>query len=1078
MQGKHELIAKNKNILYIGKEPNQEKINLVENSSHINKIKSQEDKGITNKNLLGNKSFLDTIYKKTLPNTNLINKLNLELVKETSKLLDFQKEIELINNIKNIQELKSHRQSNKNLKIGNVNNEEIFSKNKDKIQRKISNSFNLEKNESSSKAKELLNYNINNNLCFLNSKPLKISEDSKNILIKNNNSKITKNNLKSHLNPNSNSSSNIKNIQIQFSKTAINFNNLKNLELNNNESSVQQQNREIIKNKYEKETKEQINKNINGENNKNIEKMQIENKIIDEFNSDCNKENNNNQISEKIKIDKNDDKSFDKNIMSRSNSKNKHKTKFKSNKKLENHLGNTSKDFFVKNNQIQHQKIESSSNSSGLTKFILKAKVATNTNSNLDLTKDNKANFNISLRNFNNKNNKSLIQTIKPKDENKSYVNSHIMEKITNNEIDEYYRLICVGNKENDKCNNVQYQSTKNGNQKIKKIIDFSSLTKINNLNTNLERLDNLKNSEIKKLRVNLNENITNNSNNNKNNLEDSVHDLNKSRKKIIKIKGFSKNSNKNSKNNSSDKIKETQKIDKKIDLSPSKMNANLKLDDEENYFNKNNILFLNNIETNKTKGNFNKENLIFNHYKKNSNNFLDSHNYDLKLKNKIIDTNEKFFISNSAFDNKINPKSNLNYNIFEVENNLSDINKNIFLEKVKFLKDINKQDNCSKDRIIYSDRNISKNIGANSSFANNSNSNIKKCINCSNNNNQTNKKEGVRMMSPLSKIDSKKLKIMIISKETNQNCKNLLSDTNRLNILGTNSNSNQITEDEKGVKNTQNSKIYNNGNEKINNFNFSDGKNIKFEINSKKGEIEENIKNSEKKNNSNINKTYSSLAKKLKNKTKSKHILECSSNSNFEIIGNKGDKKVEEEKSINRNKSYDITKNSSNKKYKNNKNLKDIEYEIINQNFNLNIGSKTNSNSNSNNEEIFHNINNDAISNNFNIENEINKDYSNLDSNKKNHENLLSKINLFNSVNENNFNTKTTKETLKQSYYQNKNFSQVEIEGPEELHMLSINLHQQNKKLLYKFEKMDDTIRTEKENICTVYLYDNGVDI
>ena len=208
---------------------------------------------------------------------------------------------------------------------------------------------------------------------------------------------------------------------------------------------------------------------------------------------------------------------------------------------------------------------------------------------------------------------------------------------------------------------------------------------------------------------------------------------------------------------------------------------------------------------------------------------------------------------------------------------------------------------------------------------------------------------------------------------------------------------------------------------------------------------------------NQNINNIYSTMAKKLKeNKTTTKHIIDSISNTNINLIPNI--------------KSKNLTADTKN----NLPNINNKSYEFVENNLNM-INSKSNRNSNLNLFELNNNLNE------INLESSNENLISNLKSANKNSKmkNYIQKNLLGNNITENiNFNTKTTKDTLKLSYTNNKNINQFEIEGPEELHNLYVNLNQQNKKLIYKFDKIIDTIKTEKDNSCTVMQFDMDIEL
>jgi hypothetical protein len=884
--------------------------------------------------------------------------------------------------------------------------------NKEVNQRKISNSFIVEKNDASpiqSKEKQILNINNNINIQKKNSKN------------SNNNSYLNVNNLNNlHANyHNNNKDKNIKNIQINFNKDSTEFN---------------YKNTQIIT----KGTHTDNNNKLANNNNKNYMEL------IEKKQNTGSKAKNINQshVNPKEEILNSIEK-----INRSSSKKNKSKTKFKSNNKLENHLGNVTKTFYGNNNL--NEKYEFASSSSGFSNFFAKNKGHSNTKSEFDITK----NFNITL-----KNNEQMTKSIKiinnkNNNDSKNQLNMHFIEKQVCNEID-YLNIKCPANKENDECN-ISKKSSSLANGKNKTSINLRITDKVNKLgsnnnNTNINNKNLDKDKHLPNVGV-LSDNNFYGGNKRKNNYLN--NNLNQSAGKSKKNQRISIYSNENSRNNSFDNISGTKKIEEKIINTNRVFSANTRLDDLKND-NLYKIYQANFFEKNPKKENStNKKNLIFINDKRNSSNFIN--NQTGILKNKMSVNNESIIdiISNNFAKNhssSLNLNNNLsNNNNNEVKKNHSNVNENIFLEKIK---QKNKNLEISENVKTITEKKNKKNLSTAGVF-NNSNSNLKFNVNTQ----ETSRKMENRIASPINKIDIKKLKIMIINNETNNinDGNNQKMGWNKLNILGTNSNCDETNEEAKMVKFSLAS--YNNPV----NLNLPEIKNIRIENFSKNIEFDNsNIKPNNKKyndiniNNNNINKTYSTLAKKLKKNKDAKNILECSSSSNFEIISCKPDKKSDEEIIINRNKSYDISKNLGNK------------------------AKGSQSNSNSNNEENLNNYYNEVVIKNFNIENELNRENLNICSNSKSRKNFISKNNIYNSVSEANFNTKTTKDTLKLSYYQNKNFSHIEIEGPEELHMLYINLNQQNKKLIYKFDKIDDTIKANQDNTFTVHHYDNEIEI
>lgn len=386
---------------------------------------------------------------------------------------------------------------------------------------------------------------------------------------------------------------------------------------------------------------------------------------------------------------------------------------------------------------------------------------------------------------------------------------------------------------------------------------------------------------------------------------------------------------------------------------------------------------------------------------------------------------------------------------------------------------------------------------------------------------------------SRLNQIDSKKLKLLIINKENKNSSESKKNRSIKISEENEQANKQQdlllknkfpktFSLDEKNDK-TKNINYLIENKDVYNNHHYTESKNSRFHSILGNIGIDKDIGERDIVDNANsyINNTYSTLARKLKQnrELQSKNIMEVFSNSNFEILGSK---KAENNligmviNNYNKNgTSTNMINNSLNNKTISNRNIscdssnkssniqnhlamsvnipKSGEFEIINEKFNLLIDNNNNNNyikSNSNSNYFVENNNN---SNNFdfsknnkynhnNISNEIylSDNFSSAIKDNINKKHQFSKSNPFLNVNENlnNFNTKTTKDTLKFSYSQNKNLSQLEIDGPEELHYLYINLCQQNKRLVYKFDKVDENNKSEKFNSETVFLFGNQVEI
>jgi len=759
----------------------------------------------------------------------------------------------------------------------------------------------------------------------------------------------------------------------------------------------------------------------------------IEQKINFKNNGNKNKKNFENQKDK-------DHKSLEKDANIVSNSKSRSKTKFKLNKKLQEHSINALRSFNFKNEN------------SVCSNYFSKKKSNLNAKSDNDINKNNINPVNLKDNEF-----RPFGKTIK-------IINNR--NTLNMKEKNENYYLMSNQDKENEEFNT---------NNKI---------------NTKLSKKCNRKNNKISMLKYQLidkadkNISIIESSEENnplQNNFEGLKHDEDKAYKNIFDqenskgpLKSSQNNSNKNSKDNSFEDIIKVDNFEMRLLNNLSKVLIKENKLDKDN--NKDSIIQMKINNNTINKNNLgNKKNVIFNDYNNNINKIINNHgNTHLKVSRGLSGKSD-VIISNSL-NNIINNNKNLSH-LNEINKNNSNINENVFFEKVKMItenaknKSSNKEINIIENNKIFTEKYNKMNSLSSNGFSYN---NLNSMSNFNNNEKNKNSKNEVKSLS--NNIDTKKLKNILIKDRLSKNIesKNNILDTKRLHILGTQGNSNEIIEEDRVSK-----APYKNCTNNI--LNLNENINIKKDNILKYTEKENNNNYKSNKMISNLTKTYSTLAKKLRKNKEIKHNLECSSNSNFEILGCKiENKNPQEENNINSN-----ILNNRNKSYVYNKNTEEIikvnniESGIINQNFNMvksNINLKDTSNLNSNCQE--RHCSKEINSNNFNFENDFDKDNLNLEFLKNSRKNLLYKNNLFVTVNDNNFNTKTTKDTIKCSYYQNKNFSHIEIEGPEELHMLYINLNQQNKKLIYKFEKIDDTIKADRDNKSTVVTYENELEI
>lgn len=507
-------------------------------------------------------------------------------------------------------------------------------------------------------------------------------------------------------------------------------------------------------------------------------------------------------------------------------------------------------------------------------------------------------------------------------------------------------------------------------------------------------------------------------------------------------------------------------------------------------------------------KGQINK-NCIFNYYQNNKNYTNINSKSDVNIKISMLTKNKSLFINNtgSTVNNSISTY-NLNNSLkLNITNNNSNSKKKITPNMKKSIKADYLSRLVNQESIPNGYTNIKNNISQNltkieksdkisfGEFVIKQTQNLNNCKNEKLSFDERKFKDVNKITCSYThsknKINSKNVSQEIFYNKSFSNCQEI--EDNKLNkkkVSTSGCNNNKITN--------------------VNNTRFN--KTLKYFNNEKFNNICNAIINK----NLDDNHSYSSLAKKLKRTMENKKSLELYSNVNFQIINNDNidnrnisNTKIEEnldnkmnneEENILRN-----IKKHPNTKYKIsdipksipparlNNNVNSIEYDIIiNKNFNYlnsesNHNSKVNKSSNSN--LLIENLTNNNNYNNYNnyyinLSNKelMQKDNLNMNTEKQDNKllkNIFSKSNPLLNFNEKfNLNTRKTDDSLKFSYYLNKNFSQLEINGPEELHFFYLNLSQQNKKLFYTFDKIEANSFRKKYDSNTVYLLDNHIDI